>query len=81
MWQPAKSAASRGRNAATLKTMSNRSRDNMDAKEIKELSDVLCNDSKDRIKKLEAKLFWFNTVAIGNLIAFILILVKEYAIK
>ncbi len=58
-----------------------RHEENVDAKEIKELSDVLCTDSKERIRKLESKLFWFNTVAIGNLIAFILILVKEYVIK
>lgn len=49
----------------------------VDISELEELRKALCSDMQKRMDKIESKLFWFNTVAIGNLIAFIIVLIKE----
>lgn len=49
----------------------------MNAKDLEEIKKILCADQQKRIEKLEKMFFWFNTVAFGNLIAIIILFIKE----
>ena len=43
----------------------------MDLQELKELKDALCTEPLKRIERIDKRMWWFNTLAISNLVVMI----------
>lgn len=53
----------------------------MTIEELEALKKSLCEGNTKRIEKLEGRLWWFNTLAFANLLAFVFVLLKEVLLK